>query len=196
MSKLDDQRRNIRIGDLLLSLLMGSLLCAVAIPSWSAMPEFRLWKSVDLVLLDGHSSATLSGVVHLFVGLMIFVPSFYAVIEIVRINQRAQGGKNKPLYLLTDGYYAGVRHPMTGRFMLIVFGFFFSLASLVGLLMIAFFSLFFHATTLYEERKWLLPRFGEEYRSYAKAVPRRYFSQELLWMLVITFVSALVGAIL
>jgi protein-S-isoprenylcysteine O-methyltransferase Ste14 len=193
---IDSQWSSIRTRDLFLSMLMGLLLSIAVILSWSEMPELRLWKSLDLVLLGGPWHVTLSGAAHLFIGLAIFVPSFYVVVDIVRVNQRAQGGKNEPLYLLTDGYYANVRHPMTGGFILVVFGFFISLGSLVGLVMIVFFCLFFHVATLYEEQKWLLPRFGDEYRSYMRAVPRRYLSWKRQGMLVAVFLIALVGALL
>lgn len=186
----------VRTKDLLLALMAGTVATVVIVLSWLEMPELRLWRSVDVVLLEGPPTATLFGIIHLLVGLSIFTPSIYFLIDIIRKNQQAQAGKNNPLYLLKSGYYSLVRHPMNGTFMTAVFGFFYATSSLIGILLIAFLVAFLHLATLYEESKWLLPRFGKEYESYVDEVPRCYLPATLQVVLSVLFIVALIGSLL
>ena len=80
--------------------------------SWNYYPSLKLWRSIDWVLLDGLFEISLFRIIHLIIGLPIFIYSFINVIEIVIINQKAQLRKNVPNYLLKEGFYSKVRHPM------------------------------------------------------------------------------------
>jgi protein-S-isoprenylcysteine O-methyltransferase Ste14 len=190
-----ESNAGVRTKDLLLALMAGAVATVVIMLSWREMPELRLWRSVDVALVEGPPTATLFGIIHLLVGLSIFTPSIYFLIDITRVNQQAQAGKNKPLYLLKSGYYSLVRHPMNGMFMTTVFGFFYATSSLIGILLIAFLVGFLHLATLYEESKWLLPRFGKEYESYMDEVRRRYLPATPQVVLSVLFIVALVGSL-
>ena len=187
---------NIRFLDLVISLLMGCGLGFVVFASWTEMPEFKLWKVIDFSIPNLFFPISFFDFVHLLLGVSIFVYGMYTVVEIVRVNQRVQAGKNNPIRLLTEGFYSTVRHPMTGMFIVILFGFMFSLGSALSLVIIILFALFFHGATLYEENTWLIPKFGQEYLSYMKNVPRRYLPKVETTILIILFGFSIIGLVL
>lgn len=160
------------------------------------MREYRLWQGIDTVVVDSTPPVTVFGLMHTILGLSLFLPSFYHVIEVVRVNRSVQVAKNQPISLLKHGYYASRRHPMTGMFMSIAAGLFVSLCSLIGLVLACLFIAFFHVATLYEERTWLLPRFGSQYEDYMTEVPSRYFRRPRLVYLVAVLVFSTVGIFL
>ena len=186
---------SIRSRDLLLALLLGTGLLLVSYYSQIELLEYRLWQGVDIVVMDSVPAVTLFGLIHAILGLSLFLPSFYHVIEVVRVNRGAQAGKNQPISLLRHGYYASRRHPMTGMFMSIVAGLFVSLCSFIGLILVVLLMAFFHVATLYEERTWLLPRFGTQYKDYMSEVPRRYFRTHHLAYLVAVLAFTSVGIV-
>jgi protein-S-isoprenylcysteine O-methyltransferase Ste14 len=186
----------LRRTDLLVSLVLGLSAGIAALLSWSDMPQYALWNSIDITLFSGGLSITLFSLCHLIIGLAIFIPAIYSTLEIVRVNQAAHAGKNNPLYLLTTGFYEKQRHPMTGMFMLIVTGFFFTLCLSLGLLFILAFIALFHLFTLYEENSMLFPRFGAEYESYMKEVPTRYFRKELQILVILLLFANFLGIFL
>ena len=187
--------RTVRILDFIASLLLGIGLGIVTVASWNEMPEYRLWTSIDYPLSTGFPNSTAFGIIHLLLGVFIFTIGMYTVVEIVRVNQRAQAGKNNPTHLLIDGFYSKVRHPMTGMFITILVGVMISLCSVIGLVIIILFILFFHGTTLYEERNWLIPRFGQEYHNYMKEVPKRYFSARHAAILFLIIIFSSIGIV-
>ena len=187
--------RTVRILDFIASLLLGVGLGIVTVVSWNEMPEYRLWTSIDYPLATGFPNSTAFGMIHLLLGVFTFTIGIYIVVEIVRVNQRAQAGKNNPTHLLTDGFYSKVRHPMTGMFITILVGVMVSLCSVIGLVIIILFVLFFHGTTLYEEKTWLLPRFGQDYHNYMNEVPKRYFSNVHTIFLILIFLFSSIGII-
>ena len=129
----------IRKLDFFAAFFLGIGLGIVTIVSWTEMPEFRLWTSIDYSLSTGIPHSTLFGLIHMFLGVSLFIVSMYRVVEIIRVNQSAHAGKNNPTRLLTGGFYSKVRHPMTGSFLLILVGVMISLCSIVGLVIIVFF---------------------------------------------------------
>lgn len=187
---------DIRILDFVTAIFLGIGLGFVTVVSWTEMPEFRLWASIDYSIPSIIPNSTLFGLIHLLIGGPFFIFGMYNVVEIVRINQIAQGGKNNPIHLLTGGFYNKVRHPMTGMFIIILTGVMISLCSSLGLVLIALFILFFHGTTLYEEKTWLIPRFGQEYLHYMNEVPRRYFTSSLMILLILILIFSSIGIIL
>jgi protein-S-isoprenylcysteine O-methyltransferase Ste14 len=168
----------LRLRDLLISLSIVFATMVIAYYSWPEMPKFWLWKSIDFELVP---NVTFFALIHLLFGLFLIGTAFYEVLEIIRINQAAHAGKNNPLYLLTDGPYEKIRHPMIGKFMLITMGFFFTLRSTLGLIFAISFAVLLHLFTLYEEKTWLIPKFGNEYDKYMIQTPARYFD---MWNLM------------
>ncbi|MEJ2294428.1 MAG: hypothetical protein P8Y23_06615, partial [Candidatus Lokiarchaeota archaeon] len=111
--------------------------------SWGYYPSFKLWKSLDWGLFDSFLKISLFRIIHLVIGLPLFIYGMINVIKIVSINQKAQLKKNHPGYLLKDGYYSKMRHPMYTMIILIQFSLFFSLCSSLGLLIGSLFTVLF-----------------------------------------------------
>ncbi len=186
----------IRLQDLSISLILGLGLGLLVVASWMEMQEFRLWQSNDISLTSILPNATLFGLVHLVIGVSLFIYGIYNVFDIIRVNQRVQAGKNNPVTLLTTGYYSTVRHPMTGMFIMILIAVMFSLSSILSLIFIILFTIFFHGATLYEERTWLIPKFGQTYLDYMRNVPERYFSKRKSIMLLLLIGFCTIGVFL
>lgn len=181
--------QKLKILPFLTSSVVLSLSIFISLFSRLEFQHFYLWESVDFIIYDDFIDISLFLLIHIIVGANIFFISFYQCIEIVRINNRAHNAKNQPHTLLTTGYYSTVRHPMTSRFMLIIFSFFFMFASLIAIFFIAFFTLIFSLITLYEEKKILYPIFKDKYEEYCEQVKNRFFTLKLkiLISILITF---------
>ena len=154
-----------------------------------------LWKSIDILIVSGFINISLFFLLHLIIGLTIFWISFYQCIEIVKINNKAHETKSQPTILLEDGYYGAVRHPMTTRFLFIIFSFFFMMGSLLGIPFIFLFAFIFVLITFYEEKKILIPTFGNKYKEYMKRVKRRFFTIPMKLILSILVIFIVLGAI-
>ena len=161
----------------------------------SEFQAFFLWKSIDYVLFSGFIDFTLFLLVHNIIGAIIFLIAFYQCLEIVRINNQAHSGKNQPNRLLQDGYYAKVRHPMTTRFLLILFSFCFMMSSLISLIIYLPLHLFFLLITIYEEKRILYPIFGESYNKYKENVSHRFFNKTMILLLFLLSIFWISGCI-
>jgi protein-S-isoprenylcysteine O-methyltransferase Ste14 len=159
------------------------------------MPEFKLWKSADFSLFQNQTHITFFRVVHLLLGLVLLIPATYNVIEVIRINRQAHAGKNNPIFLITNGFYSNVRHPMIGMFMSIILGLFFSFCSILALFIAFLLIAFLHLTIIYEEKTMLIPRFGSEYLEYINRVPSRYFTQRQIVIIVVVLILGTLGAL-
>jgi len=157
----------------------------LAILTRSEFQAFFLWSSIDYVLFSGFIDFTLFFLMHNIIGAIVFLIAFYQCLQIVRINNQAHNGKNQPNQLLQDGYYATVRHPMTSRFLLILFSFCFMMSSLISLFLYLPLHLFFLLMTIYEEKRTLYPIFGESYAKYKDKVPHRFFNKIFMVLLIL-----------
>ncbi|TFG21881.1 MAG: hypothetical protein EU532_14815 [Promethearchaeota archaeon] len=156
---------------------------------------FFLWRSIDYILLSGLIDFTLFFLIHNVIGATVFQIAFYQCLEIVRINNQAHSGKNQPNQLLQDGYYAVVRHPMTARFLLILFSFCFMMSSLISLFLYLPLHLFFLLITIYEEKRILYPMFGETYANYKEKVSHRFFNKIFVVLLILLSIFWICGSI-
>jgi protein-S-isoprenylcysteine O-methyltransferase Ste14 len=175
---------------------LSALYILVILFSWGYYPSLKLWKLIDWVFLNVFPEITLFRTIHLVIGLPIFIYSMTNVIEIVRINQRAQLRKNVPKYLLKEGYYSKMRHPMYTMIILIEFSLFFSLCSSLGILFGLLFTLLFMLFGLYEEKYQLLPILGEEYKEYSRKVKIRFFPFPLKILLLLLYLLLFLGIFL
>ena len=176
--------------------LLSVLYILVILLSWEYYPSLKLWKLLDLVILDFFLKISLFRMIHLIIGLPIFVYGMINVIEIVSINQKAQLRKNVPKYLLKEGFYGKVRHPMYTMIILIQFSLFFSLTSTFALLFSILFTLLFMLFGLFEEKYQLIPILGEEYKHYSNEVKTRFFPFSLKILLVLLYLFSFLGIFL
>lgn len=180
----------------LVVIFLSILFIIAVILSWSYYPSLRLWKSIDLLLFNNFLQVSLFRIIHLSIGVPIFIYGMINVIEIISINQKAQLRKNVPKYLLKEGYYSIVRHPMYTMIISIQFSLFFSLCSSLGLLFSLFFVFLLMSFGLYEEKYQLLPLFGEEYKRYSNKVKTRFFPLSSKILIVLLYFISFLGVFL
>jgi protein-S-isoprenylcysteine O-methyltransferase Ste14 len=106
------------------------------------------------------------------------------------INHKTNSKKERqPSYLIQNGPYAKVRHPMYTGFILVETGLWFSLHSPYGYVIGLLLTGLFLSNGPREEKTQLIPIFGEKYRQYAYQVKRRYFTKISFIFLLFAYVS-------
>ena len=158
--------------------------------------ELLLWKSVDFIIFSWFVNITFFSIIHIILGSLIFYTTLYQCIEIIKINNQAHEAKNQPKILLDNGYYEKVRHPMTAKFFTIILSFFFMLCSFIGIPLIVLFAFVFTVITLYEEKKILIPTFGEKYMEYMKKVKYRFFTFKMKLIVLLLIIFLIFGVVL
>lgn len=107
-----------------------------------------------------------------FAGGLIF--NCYGTVNLSKISVQNHSVKNEksntPNKLLVNGYYAKVRHPMYGTFIILQAGFMISLRSFIGIIVALLIIVAQYINAFIEEKKQLIPIFGEEYNQYRKNV--------------------------
>jgi len=186
-------KKNNKLRNQLIVTILSILYVIVMMLSWSYYPSLKLWRSIDWLFNDSFLNFSLFRIIHLAIGLPIFIYGMVNVLEIVSINRKAQLRRNVPKYLLKEGYYSEVRHPMYTMIILIQFSLFFSLCSSLGILFETIFTLVFMLFGLYEEKYQLLPILGEEYKKYSNEVTIRFFPFPLKICLLSLYLFSIVG---
>ena len=150
--------------------------------TWTDLQQFQLWQDIDIVLIDTYPYYSLFKIIHLGLSSFIFALGCYHCINVVIINKKAHTVRNSPDFLVTDGYYGKVRNPMYTYFLFIFTALSFALTSNLALIIPASVLIFLFILIFIEEKTMLQPKFGEEYISYKKKVPRRLLRN---WHIVI-----------
>ena len=127
----------------LFTFILGICYILIILFSWDSYPFLKLWKRIDITLIDIYFNVTFFRMVHFVIGMPIFIYGVFKIIGIISINKKAQLERNRPGYIINDGLYGKMRHPMYTMIVLIQAGLFFSLCSALGILFSSFFLLFF-----------------------------------------------------
>jgi protein-S-isoprenylcysteine O-methyltransferase Ste14 len=162
------------------------------------LPAIPLWDSIDRYVLSVRGlSYTLFDLFHLAAGFLLVTQ---AAVRLSLIYQRhrsiRQRAAKKYATLQTGGFYARVRHPMAANRLLYVLGLCFALPTVWALLPFAVLALLTILSGIIDERRELIPRFGTEYETYKRKVPRRYLTPWLAAYLGIAAVAFAAGAVL
>jgi protein-S-isoprenylcysteine O-methyltransferase Ste14 len=155
------------------------------------LPALPLWDSLDRgVAKAAGLELSLFGLIHLGVG---FALATWATVRLSLVRAwhftwRERTGKS-PAALITEGFFARVRHPMAGATFLYGLGLLCSFRSGWALIPLAAAAILSVVSTRAEERRELMPRFEEQYSRYAQKVRSRLFTP-----LQLAFIAA-VGAL-
>lgn len=160
----------------------------------NSIPDFQPWGNFKTWF-------ALGGVrfIKLDLGYFIYgiILTCYGTMRLSKITDQNHSVRNEegsdPKKLLVDGYYARVRHPMYGTFILLQAGFMLSLRSFVGIIIAILVFIFQYANAVIEEKKKLIPIFGEEYRFYAKNVNRMLLIKSEIIVLSLAALLSVVG---
>lgn len=153
------------------------------------LPGQQLWASVDQSIRIGKLSVRSTQLMHLLIGYGLFIYGSYHAWQATRLKNTVEDPKHElATRILDTGYYAQVRHPMYGMFILANVGLGFAMNSIYGLAFGLLSLLLFFANGIFEERAVMLRFFAEEYHDYMGRVKARYFtpSQAIMLALVLT----------
>ncbi|GAA0741761.1 isoprenylcysteine carboxylmethyltransferase family protein [Clostridium oceanicum] len=155
---------------------------------WGAFDyEALIFKKYDIYWID---------IIYFIVGLIFFIHGALRLAGISAQNHSVRDEKTRePVSLLKDGYYREVRHPMYGAFMLMQGGFFFSLRSLIGLVIVAVIIIIQNVNAIYEEKKKLITMFGDEYISYMKQTKKKFATRCMFGYFIFGVVASVIGLI-
>lgn len=161
------------------------------------IPDFQPWNDVETWFSAGIVNFVKADLVYFICGLIF---SCYGSIRLSKITVYNHSAKNekdsKPKKLLVNGYYAKVRHPMYGTFIILQAGFMLSLRSFVGMLIALIIIFVQYANAALEEKKQLIPIFGEEYALYIKNVNHMLLTRSELIVFTLVALLSAVGFIL
>lgn len=158
------------------------------------IPDFKPWNEFETWFTLGSLRFVKADLVYFTCGL---ITNCYGILRLLKIMNQIHSVKNekedgKPLKLSTNGYYAKVRHPMYGTFILLQAGFMLSLRSFVGLMIALMIVITQYINAIMEEKKKLVPTFGEEYYLYMKNVGSKLLTKpEIIIFSLATMISVL-----
>ena len=158
-----DQKGNLRVkgpvGSAITYLGIGLLLAP-----WIALPFLPQPRYVGLI----GSILSPLGVLWLLVGLAIYAASLKHLLPAFR----EPFTEFTPSDLVVGGPYRLVRHPIYLSCLLIIAGLYLMRSASLSTLFLPLLWAVLRAVTVYEERRILIPKFGEAYLHYRKDVPR------------------------
>lgn len=160
------------------------------------IPDFQPWNNFKAWFALGGVSFTKADLLYFICGLIL---TCYATVRLSKITLQNHSARNEkgdtPKKLLTDGCYAKVRHPMYGTFIILQSGFMLSLRSFWGIIIALIIIIFQYANAVREEKKQLVPLFGEEYKLYTKNVNHMLLTRLEILALALAGLLSAVGFI-
>ena len=164
---------------------------------FNCIGDFQPWNDFKILLNIGDVELIKSDLAYFVWGLIIVC---YGTIRLSKITYQNHSAKNKenstPHKLLTTGYYTKVRHPMYGTFIILQAGFLLSLRSFIGIIVALIVVIAQYINAGFEEKKQLIPIFGEEYSQYTKKVSRRLLTRFELIALILALLFSVAGFII
>jgi protein-S-isoprenylcysteine O-methyltransferase Ste14 len=156
------------------------------------IPDFQPWSNFKPWLILGGVKFIKADLVYFTCGLFLTCYGSIKLSKITVQNHSVRNEKNGiPKELLVSGYYAKVRHPMYGTFIILQAGFMLSLRSLDGILIALIIIAVQYVNAVIEEKRQLIPIFGEEYKLYIKNVNRMFLTNaEIVALILVALLSA------
>ena len=141
------------------------------------LPGPQLWAAIDRTLTLAGSSISLARLLHVLLGYILFIYGSLHAWQATRLKNTVEDPKHElATRILDTGYYARVRHPMYGMFILANVGLGFAMSSIYGLAFGLLSLAAFVANGIFEEKYVMIRFFGETYKDYMRRVTARYFT--------------------
>lgn len=141
------------------------------------LPGPELWAGIDRTITVAGGTVSLTSFVHILLGYTLFIYGSFHAWQATRLKNTVEDSKHElATRILDTGYYARVRHPMYGMFILANVGLGFAMNSVYGLGFGLLSLAAFVANGILEERYVMIRFYGEEYKTYMRRVTARYFS--------------------
>lgn len=157
------------------------------IPFFDLLQLPGFWASVILQ----NSEPSLYGFI---LGLIVINCGIYGIhIFLSSVNLlRAERYKGR---LVSTGQFSRRRFPIYASYHLIGLSYLILMGSITGVIFLSLMVGFLFSDTLQIEKNVLIPKYKDEYHRYQKNVPRRMFSSELLFILILEYILFLIGII-
>ena len=141
------------------------------------LPGPHLWAAIDRTLTVADSPVSFARLLHILLGYTLFIYGSFHAWQATRLKNTVEDPKHElATRILDTGYYARVRHPMYGMFILANVGLGFAMNSVYGLAFGLLSLAAFVANGIFEEQYVMIRFFGEAYEDYMRRVTARYFT--------------------
>lgn len=158
------------------------------------IPDIKPWSDFTPWFSLGGLIFTITDLIYFACGLILFCYSTIKLSKITIQNHSVRNDKsNAPNELLVNGYYAKVRHPMYGTFIMLQAGFMFSLRSFNGIIIAMIIIVLQYVNSVIEERRFLIPTFGEKYKIYTNNVCHMLLTRSEIVVLTLISLLSIVG---
>lgn len=158
------------------------------------VPDIYAWNHADFWFTFESIKFVKVDLIYFFIGLLMI---YYGSIRLFNITIQNHSVRNKnediPKRLLKDGYYASVRHPMYGTFVILYMGILLSLRSLDGIIIALLMTVGQYVNAIIEEKRVLQPVFHEEYQLYIREVKGILLKKTQIISLIIVMIFCIVG---
>lgn len=158
------------------------------------VPDFQPWNDFKAWFTLGGVKFVKADLVYFVCGLIL---NCYGTVRLSKITVQNHSAKSEkgssPKCLLTNGYYAKVRHPMYGTFIILQAGFMLSLRSFMGMIVALLIVVGQYINAAIEEKKQLIPIFGEEYNLYIKNVRRMVLTKSEIIVFAVVIILSILG---
>lgn len=154
------------------------------VSAWSSSSVWRTIFGLSFLNAD---------IVYFIVGILFYI---YASIRFFGINEQnhsVRGKEDTPNSLLTTGYYAKVRHPMYGVFIMRCAFVLLSVRSLIGIVICVLFAVSQYLNACREEKKVLIPLFADAYINYSKQVTQLLLTKVQVIVISIMIIINIIG---
>lgn len=160
------------------------------------LPGPHLWGAIDRMVAIGSFSFSLAGLLHLLIGYSLFTYGSYNAWRATKLkNTVERPDVELATRVLDTGFYARVRHPMYGMFILANTGLGVAMNSVYGLVFSLLSLALYIANGIFEERYVMLQFFGDEYREYMRRVKARFFTPAQATLLVLVLALNIIGVL-
>jgi len=160
------------------------------------IPDFQSWNNFQTWFTLGGVKFVKADLAYFVCGLII---NCYGTVRLTKITVQNHSAKSEkgstPKCLLINGYYAKVRHPMYGTFIILQAGFMLSLRSFIGIIVALIIVVGQYINAVIEEKKQLIPAFGEEYNLYIKNVSAMVLTRSEIIAFAVAVILSTVGCI-
>jgi len=155
------------------------------IPFYDPLQLSGFWASVIL----NNSDPTLYGFI---VGLIVINCGIYGIhIFLSSANLlRAERYRGR---LITTGQFSKRRFPIYASYHLIGLSYLILMGSIVGVIFLSLMMLFLFSDTARIEENVLIPKYKDEYHKYQNSVPKKMYSPELFFILILEYVLFVIG---
>lgn len=158
------------------------------------IPDLNPWDNTETWFRIGVVRFVRADLAYFVYGIIL---TCYGGIRLAKITAQNHSAKNQkdsmPQELLITSYYAKVRHSMYGTFIILQASFLLSLRSFTGMILALIVVTIQYLNAFFEEKKHLLPVFGEEYNRYVKNVRRMILTNRKIIVFLLLALSSMVG---